>query len=273
MSVTLIESTPIGSAASGRIAALCMFEGDTTADFPGINDITGLTIVQGSKFHCITDNTMYAMDSSGAWIIQDEASRMDVYTKSEVDSIANYLDNKIYVNRGLIVDLINSGHKNLAQLMNTGGTFYGTTFTPDPSTGILTTSGTASGYKAYRFMGDPDNTGYAYGVPIPRGKYVLKGLPVGASSSTFRYIVGITTAPNATRTSTSYYDNDTIIDIDTDTAVIDIAAYVSQGNVFTNPVQWAPYLAPVQLNTITSTFVPYCPTLQELYNLVRSYHS
>lgn len=258
---------------TGYAKIVAHIEADTVADAPAQTAFSGYFLVSGSTMHVIEDNTIYSMNSAGTWFIQDEASRMDVYTKSEVDSIAQSLDSKITVNRGLIIDLINSGHKNLAQLMNPAGTFYGTTFSPDPRTGILTTSGTATGYKAYRFMGDPDNTGYAYGVPIPRGKYVLKGLPAGASSSTFRYIVGITTAPNATRTTTSYYDNDTIIDIDTDTAVIDIAAYVSQGNAFANPVQWSPYLVTVQLNKITSTFVPYCPTLQELYNLVRSYHS
>lgn len=268
----LKSAQPVGAGSSGRLPAIGIIEGDDLSDLPGVNDYDGITLVCGSEFHCIEDNTIYCMKSDGTWIIQDEASRMDVYTKSEVDTIADGLDTKISVNKQFIVDLINSGHKNLAQLQNPGGTWYGTTFAPDPETGILTTSGTASGYKSYRFMGDPDNTGYSYGVPIPRGKYALRGLPAGASASTFRYIVGLTTAPDAARTSTSYYDNNTILEIDNDTTVIDIAAYVSQGNVFVTPAQWKPYLVTVQMDAYTDLFVPYCPTLQELYQMVSRYH-
>lgn len=173
---------------------------DTTADLPAqAGGLTGYYLEQGSTAHVIDGNTIYTMQSDGTWILQDEASRMDVYTKSEVDGIASDLDGKITVNRDLIVNLINTGHKNLAQLQNAGGTWYGTTFSPDFAAGTITTSGTASGYKSYRFMGDLDNVGYSYAVPIPRGKYTLKGIPAGASTSTFRMILGIYTDSAATR--------------------------------------------------------------------------
>ena len=246
---------------------------DTATDLPAQSGgIPGVFLEMESTAHVISDNTIYTMMSDGSWIIQDQASRMDVYTKTEVDNIASNLDYKISINRGLIVDLINTGHKNLAQLQNPGGTWYGTTFDPDFAAGTLTTSGTASGYKSYRFMGDLDNIGYSYAVPISRGKYTLRGVPSGASSSTFRLILGIYADSAATRQTVYIYDNDYILEVDNDTTRIDLAVYVSQGNVFTNPVVWRPYLVNVQLNAITDAFVPYSPTLHDLYVMVRNYH-
>lgn len=60
---------------------------DTVADLPAPTYFDGYTLLQGSTAHVITDNTIYTMLSDGTWILQDEASRMDVYTKSQVDTL------------------------------------------------------------------------------------------------------------------------------------------------------------------------------------------
>jgi hypothetical protein len=39
----------------------------------------------GSEAHIIEDNTIYKLKSDGTWVKQDEASRMNVYTKDETD--------------------------------------------------------------------------------------------------------------------------------------------------------------------------------------------
>lgn len=46
-----------------------------------------MLIVAGSELHIISTNEMYMVNSSGVWVIQDEASRMNVYTKPEIDSM------------------------------------------------------------------------------------------------------------------------------------------------------------------------------------------
>lgn len=60
---------------------------DTVADLPSTTYFDGYTLLQGSTAHVITDNTIYTMLSDGTWVLQDEASRMDVYTKPQIDSM------------------------------------------------------------------------------------------------------------------------------------------------------------------------------------------
>ena len=60
---------------------------DAAADLPAATYFSGYTLMQGSTAHVIQDNTIYTMQSDGTWILQDEASRMDVYTKTEIDTM------------------------------------------------------------------------------------------------------------------------------------------------------------------------------------------
>lgn len=60
---------------------------DTVSDLPAqAGGLPGYFLEQGSAAHVIGDNTIYCLQSSGVWVIQDEASRMNVYTKSETDT-------------------------------------------------------------------------------------------------------------------------------------------------------------------------------------------
>lgn len=60
---------------------------DAAADLPAATYFSGYTLMQGSTAHVIQDNTIYTMQSDGTWILQDEASRMDVYTKTEINTM------------------------------------------------------------------------------------------------------------------------------------------------------------------------------------------
>lgn len=55
----------------------------TSSNYP----FTTMLIVAGSELHIISTNEMYMVNSDGVWVIQDEASRMNVYTKPEIDSM------------------------------------------------------------------------------------------------------------------------------------------------------------------------------------------
>lgn len=59
---------------------------DTVADLPTPTYFDGLELIQDSYAHIVEDNTIYCLKSSGTWIQQDEASRLDVYTKAETDA-------------------------------------------------------------------------------------------------------------------------------------------------------------------------------------------
>lgn len=79
-----IYKMPSVAADSTTQPILCLLECDTVSDLPA-QPATGYNWIVGSKAHVVQDNTMYAFKSSGTWVIQDEASRMNVYTKDETD--------------------------------------------------------------------------------------------------------------------------------------------------------------------------------------------
>ena len=95
MSCALIKAVQIGNFSSGDTythirAGFVDDPGiscDTIADLPAqAGGISGYYLEQGSTAHVIADNTIYTLNSAGVWMIQDEASRMDVYTKTEIDN-------------------------------------------------------------------------------------------------------------------------------------------------------------------------------------------
>ena len=141
------------------------------------------------------------------------------------------------------------------------GPYYKTTFTV--SNGVVTCScdSANTGYKAFRVIGDPDNTGWAYGVPLPRGKYILTGLASGSTSSTFRYILGVTQSESDARTSTSIY-GDYEFEITTDTARIDLSYYVAQGNAVTASAR--PMICRIEDYEVSRAYVAPSKTMAEL---------
>lgn len=86
MSAYIVESTPIERTANG-VLILARIECDTAADLPAPTYFPGRVLIPGSSAHDIEKNHQYMMQTSGAWIRQDEASRMDVYTTQQVDDL------------------------------------------------------------------------------------------------------------------------------------------------------------------------------------------
>lgn len=125
-----------------------------------------------------------------------------------------------------IANLINSGVKNYARCTRPSKSVYNANYfnNGDGTYTVWTTSAT-SAYYAYRIVGDPDTTGYAYGVPLPRGRYILTGLPSGADTTNYRYIFGLMTSPTATRQSTSIYEDYTF-EVTNDTTRFDLSIYL-----------------------------------------------
>lgn len=86
--LTMIKPVITSDASDTTMTVRVMLECDDVSDLPASpTAITGYTMTAGSKAHVIADNTIYCMNSTGTWIIQDEASRMDVYTKAETDAV------------------------------------------------------------------------------------------------------------------------------------------------------------------------------------------
>lgn len=165
-----------------------------------------------------------------------------------------------------LINLIDTGNKNLCKFNRAPGVYGpsdtgGQTFTINNDNSI-TLSGTASTtYYAFRIVGDPSSTGWSYGMPIPKGRYILTGLGSDASSTTYRYILGIATSSGANRTSTSIYE-DYEFEVTNDTTRIDLAVYVAYQNSATPTVY--PMICSKSAYDISNKYVPYQASNAEL---------
>ena len=253
---------------------------DTTADLPAqAGGISGYYLEQGSTAHVIADNTTYTINSSGTWVLQDTSPYNNIYTKSEIDDIINGIDDDIAnIEKSIqdisdvMINLINTGNKNLVCNTAQTGTHNNVTFTVNDDLSVTLSGGVASQYYSFRISGDQSDTSYQKQIPIPRGTYILSGLPSGASSSTYRYILGIRTASDQTRVTSSIYDGTYEFTVDNDTTRFDLAIYTATGADYTYPVQIFPMISRKDEFTFTDKYVSGSPSNAELYKMIRSYH-
>ena len=66
---------------------------DTVTDLPGVNDLSGYTLLIGCTAIVVQDSTFYRMMSGGSWVQQLHDNNADVYTKSQVDSLLSMKQN------------------------------------------------------------------------------------------------------------------------------------------------------------------------------------
>lgn len=170
-----------------------------------------------------------------------------------------------------LADLLNGKAKNIVHFMNDGGTWTKITFSPNKMTGALTisTNGAATGNKSFRLLGDMDNQGWSYGVPIPRGTYKITGLLQDAGSQTYRYILGVTTASGATRTTTNIYE-DYEFTVSNDTTRIDFSVYVGAGANISTPVVIYPMICRKEAYQISPAFVPWHPDISDMWAAIQA---
>lgn len=181
MSNVLKSAQPVGAGSSGRLPAIGVIEGDTLSDQPGVNDFDGITLVCGSEYHCIADNTIYCMQSDGTWILQDEASRMDVYTKAQTDAAIQAAANPLH---SWINYLLNATCKNLLNVFTassgTSATIQGVTWTVHKDGSVTADSGgnPATGNSFFYIWPNPTNIMFD-------DKTFCGGCPAGGSASTY----------------------------------------------------------------------------------------
>ena len=171
--------------------------------------------------------------------------------------------------------MIDGGAKNRAEIMLDTATYNNLTFAVDKEAGTITVStdgNPAAQYKGFRFLGDPDYTGWAYGVPIPRGTYVVRGTTSTMTQAGMRYIIGITTSSEATRTTVQFWD-DYEFTVSNDTTRIDMALYVPTGWTTNEPQVCRPMICLKTLWDIAPTLTPYAPTNAELYQMIQALQS
>lgn len=277
--VEIPNTDPVAYKAIQSILISC--ECDTTADLPNMNYTSTadaeVTLVMGSNAHIIEDNTAYEMKSDGTWVIQDEASRLNVYTKDETDQLLEDMadsqanvdlaqDALINRNTDLLADIIDGGAKNKIEMTHAAGsvTRNGVTCTWDPDSGTMTLTGShaaADSTSIFEFY-----SGNAVDQRVLKaGTYRLTGCPTGGSTSTYR--AALTSISGSTDTG-----NGATFTLAND----QYGAYrifVSGNCDFSTPIVFYPMVCPQDAYDVSDAFVPFCPTLSELYATVKSYHS
>lgn len=260
-------------------------EADSETDFPDLEyalpadnpDIRGSLIIgMTSIAHSIATNKIYELNSSGTWVEQDEAARMDVYTTSQVNQLLEDMadaqenvdldqDAEINRNADLLADLIDNGAKNLIQMTHASGsiTRYGVTCTWDSDAGTMTLSGghlSTDNAAIFEFYtGNAVDQRY-----IPAGTYRISGCPTGGSTSTYRAALTSITGAVDTGSTATFTITEPIY-----------AAYriLISGNCdFSTPVVFKPMVCLEEAYQISDKFVPYCPSLKDLYAMVQNYH-
>lgn len=269
--LTSIKPVMTADASDTTMTVRVMMECDTVSDLPASpTAITGYTMTAGSRAHVIADNTIYCMDSTGAWIIQDEASRMDVYTKAQTDAAiaAAILPEHVeIVNLGAIQkSILKRIGQNLANWDANTQTITDVTFTVDQSARTVSTSGTAAARRQkalnLTFLSNP---GF--------DRYILKGTPaggeVGGSVKYCMYIWDLTASARVSQ-------NDTGDGIEFEwtpdlTHSYNITIDIRSGTN-ANGLTFMPMIYRVDDNLRQPYYVPYIPSNSDLLALIRQYH-
>ena len=158
-----------------------------------------------------------------------------------------------------VASLIDSGNKNLIPHDAPSYSINNITWTNNgDGTWTVSTSAASSQYYGYKIVGNTELARYDDALPIPKGKYVLTGLPQGASSITYRYLLRIYTGSSAS-TSMSLYE-DYAFEVTNDVTRFDLALYVATGVTIASPgVTYRPMLCLVDVFRMTTAFQPYRP--------------
>lgn len=254
---------------------------DTVTDLP--SNSTALTYLLGSYARVIDTGKEYYIDSSGTWIEQPSEISLNLsgyYTAAQTDSLlAGKQDNLTQAQLDTIdnaaatlPELVDAGAKNKLpltlsemQAQNTGGTWSGNAYTYNGIT--FTVNSDMSITVIGTLTGDRSLFRLFYNRPNSWGGQILSGCPIGGGSSTWQLIAEQNAAPWGNIAT----DRGSGAIISTNTAT-NIYCYITI--VSTSPVNltFKPMICTSADWAVSQEYVPYCPSLYELYQLVKSYH-
>lgn len=250
MAVSVIETIKSRANASNTayivvVKLLC----DSSSDLPTQLGLTGYELAQGCIAHVINENKDYMIDSSGNWHVYGGDSWTNVYTKSETDALLDDKQDELTtvqldaVNSGItaaklaadeaaLVEVVDNGAKNLSSV----------------SSGIISNSG---------------------------GGFPISSTPITVPIGT--YIVSFKFSGNSTRGSVQFRSGSTTID----SLAFDMAPFVSvqieitsdtinNFNLYSNSTATISefMICTIADWAVSPKFVPYCPSMQEMYQMI-----
>ena len=253
MSMVVTDFVPLKNVVSGGLIEQVVrvtVECDSIADLPAMNYTTTtsgtLSFAQGSKAHIIEDNTWYMLKGDGTWVLQVPESEAYTYTKAEIDAMTGILEDAIELNEAVLSNQLDSGSKNKCPV-NSGSNTLPTRWLQISlvlpagvyklKIGSLVSDDTDTNTCQFVFF-DSSNTAISNYVYLSRGSDVDATLTLTGESAYCRLYPS---------DSYAHSENDTVTA--TDIMVCDYDEY-----------------------QISNKYVPYCPTLYELYQMVRGYH-
>ena len=262
-----VEQTEIYTTGDSTTHVRAYLVCDTTADLPGINDITGYTLEMGSRALVIQDAAKYCMQSDGTWTLQVTADVQSIITQlSDIDdrlqdttADATWTKSQVkdYIKPALI-SVINRGPKNALDLSAAQTTTdAGVTFTVNSDFSI-TCTGQAT---ATAWLHVP--------VTVPAGIYYVTGMPEDGGTGTYR--IDFRPTPTGTPTFVLDTENPKTWTVSTPyTGYFNIR--VGSGYDFGAGATLFPMMSIPDEYKMTPDYVPYAPTNRQLLELIRSYH-
>lgn len=237
---------------TGQRSVMAELVADTAADLPA--NTAQLVFILGSFATAIDTGDTYKINSAGAWILQPSANQFDnVYTKSETDAIVNRIDSDITDAENdisdlhlALTDIINSGGKNKMQVASGQSVpptrWINIPVVIQPGTyrvffGDLQSDDTDSNLCQAIFLDSGYNNASNW-MSFSRGTDVSTQAVITAGTSVLRL-----------------YPSNSYANSQGDTVTFDRAMICDKA-----------------LWDISPTYAPYCPSLAELYALVKSYH-
>lgn len=255
MSVSLKQSYDIEYDGSHNVCRMDIYI-DDASDLTGLDNIDDIYFLQGSDALDISTGDHYIMNSSGSWILQPSSSAFsNVYTKAETDALLAPIDAAVSTHNAALIDLVNGGSKNKLKLTDTATTTKkGVTITyNNDGTYTLDSAGSPSSGADFFYLARTSENPF-----FPSGS-VISGC-TGGTNTTYKLAIA----------GTSIYQSNDPITLTADTSGSLIFSFAA-GLTFDNLVI-SPMVCSSADYALSPTFEPYCPTLAELYALVRSYH-
>lgn len=218
-------------------------------------------IAPGSTATVAENGGKYLRAPSGTWVQlpsgQTQIILPDVYTKTEIDDIITRVDTLDTKQTLALVHLINENGKNRVKPTVTTQTVNGITWTVNTD-GTISANGMATADSYITVQALPADS-------VFDGNFFLCGCPSGGGASTYALYV-------ARGSYTKYdYGDGVVLSSSTDDLNKNLIAIVYSGQTVTDLV-FKPMICKKVYWDITHKYMPYCPTLPEIYALIKSYH-
>lgn len=220
---------------------------DAYSDLPNSTILDGqYEMIIGSKCHVVETGKNYEMKSDGTWVEIIPDSVNYTYTKTEIDTMLSVLEDAIDLDENVLSNQLDSGAKNKCPV-NSGSNTLPTRWFQIPivlpagvyklKIGTLASDDTNANTCQFACFDSGNNIASNY-LYLERGTNVVGTLTVTSETAYCRLYPS---------DSYAHSENDTVTA--TDIMICDYDEYA-----------------------ISDKYVPYCPTLYELYQMVRGYH-